>query len=162
MNWWRCNTICGGGVQSRVVQCVQYDEFGNKKVLPSSKCDASQKPPTKQPCNTHTCGQWKLSEWSDCVPNCGQGYKNRSVICVNENNEEIDSINCRQPIPASVEPCFNEPCYYKWTPGPWGIVSVYGRVVLLLTLCLFALFSVQISVGMDSDIGKCTAQRNQV
>lgn len=51
--WGACSQACGGGTQSRVVQCVRNDG----RVLPDSACikHVGAKPPTHQFCNTHSC-----------------------------------------------------------------------------------------------------------
>ncbi|XP_004698457.2 A disintegrin and metalloproteinase with thrombospondin motifs 16 [Echinops telfairi] len=46
--WSQCTASCGGGVQTRAVQC-------QKGAHMASGCSAHQKPPASQACNTHFC-----------------------------------------------------------------------------------------------------------
>lgn len=61
--WGPCSKLCGGGTQSRVVQCVRDDG----RVLPDSVCTkhVGAKPAVTQWCNTHTCTYYALGGADD-------------------------------------------------------------------------------------------------
>ncbi|XP_054543892.1 A disintegrin and metalloproteinase with thrombospondin motifs 16 [Talpa occidentalis] len=63
--WSQCTASCGGGVQTRSVQCL----VGSR---PASGCVLTQKPPTSLACNTHFCPitERKDALCEDHVPWC--------------------------------------------------------------------------------------------
>ncbi|XP_053305766.1 A disintegrin and metalloproteinase with thrombospondin motifs 18 [Spea bombifrons] len=58
--WQQCSVTCGGGVQTRNVQCLHHGR-------PALGCLPHQKPPTSQACNTHFCSSSGTQEHSSCV-----------------------------------------------------------------------------------------------
>ena len=114
----------GGGVQSRNVDCVQPDENDNEKITNDFYCNGTgPRPATRRDCNTHSCGQWSVSEWGTCNRRCGNGgSQTRTVACMNVGGAQINPINCHHVKPSSVRPCNNGPCDYRWKKEPWGQV----------------------------------------
>lgn len=66
-DWDACSAVCGGGTQTRTVQCL--DEDGNA----ASNCEGAA-PISTRTCNDTPCGQWEVSDWSDCMGNCPYSY----------------------------------------------------------------------------------------
>ena len=68
----QCNRVCGAGEQVRSVICRAQHTMPNaiSDILPSQRCDAEDKPTSRQPCNNGPCGglEWVVSRWSGvCV-----------------------------------------------------------------------------------------------
>ncbi|XP_034165295.2 A disintegrin and metalloproteinase with thrombospondin motifs 14 isoform X1 [Pangasianodon hypophthalmus] len=108
-DWGACSKSCGQlGVQSRVVQCVQPQHNGTHRVLHTKYC-SSDKPPTHRVCNTTTpCpAQWRTGAWSQCSVTCGEGIKQRQVVC---RSSENTSAQCEGEKPESVSICKLSPC----------------------------------------------------
>ncbi|MCJ8738897.1 hypothetical protein PDJAM_G00040950 [Pangasius djambal] len=108
-DWGACSKSCGQlGVQSRVLQCVQPQHNGTHRVLHTKYC-SSDKPPTHRVCNTTTpCpAQWRTGAWSQCSVTCGEGIKQRQVVC---RSSENTSAQCEGEKPESVSICKLSPC----------------------------------------------------
>uniref|UniRef100_A0A8D0L1A5 ADAMTS like 3 n=1 Tax=Sphenodon punctatus TaxID=8508 RepID=A0A8D0L1A5_SPHPU len=78
--WNPCSATCGNsGTHSRRLQCVN----GDAHKVNESLCQASQKPVVSyQSCNIHDCpARWAISAWSKCSTSCGNGFRQRQVIC---------------------------------------------------------------------------------
>lgn len=91
----RCSRPCGSaGFRSRLVSCVQRipSHPGSKQAaymsLSSEQCkhlDGGETPAKQEPCNRIDCRpEWVVGGWSECSSKCGYGYRNRSVICIQE------------------------------------------------------------------------------
>lgn len=62
--WGVCSRSCGGGEQTRQVQCVQRTSQTNVDDLADSGC-AQPTPARRQACNTHSCPPvWTIGPWS--------------------------------------------------------------------------------------------------
>ncbi|XP_047673627.1 A disintegrin and metalloproteinase with thrombospondin motifs 14 isoform X2 [Tachysurus fulvidraco] len=108
-DWSVCSKSCGTlGIQYRVVQCVQPQHNSTHRVLHSKFCTAD-KPPTHRVCNSTTpCpAQWRTGAWSQCSVTCGEGIKQRQVLC--RFSEHI-SAQCEEEKPESVSICRLSPC----------------------------------------------------
>ena len=83
--WSGCSKDCGGGEQSRVVQCRSGDGWGS--IVSPSYCSANPPSPTR-PCNTGVCPlfYWATTQWSPCSQACSTdgtaGYRTRTATCV--------------------------------------------------------------------------------
>lgn len=109
-NWNSCSVSCGGGSQSRPVQCVDnWDQ-----VLSDSLCPGT-KPPTAQSCNSQSCFSynWFPGVWSSCSASCGTGIQTRNLMCTNQFGSivtnsfcsSVNSLNATQS--CSAPPCIN-------------------------------------------------------
>ncbi|MFH4974442.1 hypothetical protein AB6A40_001151 [Gnathostoma spinigerum] len=62
--WSECTAQCGGGTQSRMIVCLNYD-----KIPVPEWCDESDKPAEEQTCNTDPCPTCDDSEFGCCPDN---------------------------------------------------------------------------------------------
>uniref|UniRef100_A0A3Q2SX69 ADAM metallopeptidase with thrombospondin type 1 motif 16 n=1 Tax=Fundulus heteroclitus TaxID=8078 RepID=A0A3Q2SX69_FUNHE len=126
--WGACSRICGGGEQTRRVQCVQKTSQTTVDTLPDSQCPHSP-PATRQACNTHSCPPvWTTGPWSQCSRKCGHGLKKRSVQCTSSNpgaqtHTLSDSECAGLQKPATQESCFVKRCQkqrkVQWFLSTW-------------------------------------------
>ena len=105
----QCSSLCGLGLQRRVVECP-----GN-----ASQCDLSTKPITNRTCMGNTCAQWRIGPWEDCSKSCGNGTQIRHVSC-EDHNEDMCG---RYEKPRSTQACPGVPCPV-WRTGDWSECSV--------------------------------------
>ena len=62
--WGVCSRSCGGGEQTRQVQCVQRTSQTNADALADSRC-AQPTPTRRQACSSHSCPPvWTAGPWS--------------------------------------------------------------------------------------------------
>lgn len=62
--WSECSKSCGGGQQSRLIQCVQKRAFQREEAVAHSLCPVST-PAQVRACNSQDCPpQWSLGLWS--------------------------------------------------------------------------------------------------
>jgi len=121
--WWtdqftQCDRACGGGTQSRAVECrLSNDPYG--AAVPDDQC-SGQKPSSIGACNVYACPSWDPNPWGDCSAKCGDGTRTRTVECISYEGLVIDRDQCdNQPLPATSEPCQLIPCPH-WHRGLWG------------------------------------------
>ena len=65
--WTKCSATCGGGFQTRTLQCVEDSDNGESFISEEdTPCyDAGQiRPETKRKCNEHDCPRWEALNWS--------------------------------------------------------------------------------------------------
>jgi hypothetical protein len=109
-NWTGCSEICGTGVRTRTVQCL--DSAG--AVLPDSYCAAyvGPKPDTSGSCNEFACADYRTDAWSACSTSCGAGTRSRVVECVDVFGPLPESrcVSEGRQRPISSEACFLCPC----------------------------------------------------
>lgn len=72
-------------------------------------------PPDRQYCNVLDCpARWEVGEWSRCSKSCGNGYKNRTVLCKQTMAQDhkvgrLDSM-CPGLKPPDKKVCNTKPC----------------------------------------------------
>ncbi|XP_054082608.1 ADAMTS-like protein 1 isoform X4 [Zeugodacus cucurbitae] len=121
----QCSVACGGGY--KMSQPVCRNRVTGVEVE-DSMCNGPQRPePSVLLCNTHTCPpRWITDDWSPCSRLCGPGYRERMVVCAEENNgikTTVLDVRCRTPKPATQEPCMIEKCP-TWEVEEWTGCSV--------------------------------------
>jgi len=122
-----CSASCGGGQQSRTVECVGAN---GKKAVDAVCALASSKPAAIQSCNTIPCTKysWSAGPWDVCSVSCGAGTQSRVVQCLSEDGYIAKDALCTTSKPASTQPCpNNKPCSPNsgyWTVGEFGACSV--------------------------------------
>ncbi|XP_070768114.1 A disintegrin and metalloproteinase with thrombospondin motifs 16 [Enoplosus armatus] len=131
--WGVCSRSCGGGQQTRQVQCVQRTSQTNVDDLADSRC-AQPAPATRQACNAHSCPSvWSTGPWSQCSRKCGNGLRKRTVLCTSTNpgaqtHTLPDSLCAGLPKPAAQESCFIKRCQkqrkVQWFVSTWQECSV--------------------------------------
>ncbi|XP_065699717.1 A disintegrin and metalloproteinase with thrombospondin motifs 14 isoform X1 [Patagioenas fasciata] len=113
--WGACSKSCGKlGVQVRGVQCVQRLQNGTTRTLHTKYCPG-QRPETRRPCGRLPCPpQWRTGAWSECSASCGEGVRQRQVVC--KGSESGGS--CEGEKPEAVQGCQVALC-----PGKLSVVT---------------------------------------
>jgi len=126
-DWSACNNICGEGIQTRNVQCIDSD--GN--IVSDDKCPGI-KPDSKKTCFDESgCEKevysWQSSSWSTCSNSCGDGDQTRTVQCVDNNGNKVSDSKCSNPKPDDRQSCFDdsgcEKETYSWDADLWSSCS---------------------------------------
>lgn len=107
-DWSTCTKQCGGGTQSRSVDCKNGD--GSGEVVPEGMCTTGR-PAGQQGCNEWVCpstAYWIMTPWGMCTAECGGGFRVRQVYCSNIFAWCPGEFAGNRP--ASIEPCNAEPC----------------------------------------------------
>nr|XP_056718448.1 A disintegrin and metalloproteinase with thrombospondin motifs 18 isoform X1 [Euleptes europaea] len=79
--WSICSQTCGGGEQSRQIQCVQKKSFKTEEIVAHALCPVST-PAQIQACNNQDCPpEWSPGPWSQCSKTCGRGIAKRDIFC---------------------------------------------------------------------------------
>uniref|UniRef100_A0A0P6J9Z7 A disintegrin and metalloproteinase with thrombospondin motifs 9 preproprotein n=1 Tax=Heterocephalus glaber TaxID=10181 RepID=A0A0P6J9Z7_HETGA len=121
--WSQCSVSCGQGVQQRHVAC----QVGTQKAARESECNSVTRPEAERacpapPCPLHT---WRAEQWQECSKTCGEGFRFRRVVCVDENQGEVHRALCSSSQrPTDRESCSRQPCEYVWITGEWSECSV--------------------------------------
>ncbi|KAH9494936.1 Protein madd-4 [Bulinus truncatus] len=93
--------------QTRTVTCVRET---NSSKVPDIYCNQSIKPPSSMECRNPSCQPvWTVSEWSECLANCGEaGFQTRMLACVWESDGQPAGRNCEDlKRPLLTRQCFN-------------------------------------------------------
>lgn len=142
LTWGACSASCGGGIQTRPLQCVQTQADGTELVVNATSCPSAGMPTQKKSCNSRPCQpHWEAGNWGPCSTTCGSGIRTRAVLCVDINGQEVNSVYCENdenPAPLSTTQCINtQPCC-SWAAQDWGpCTGVCGSMYTYRTvLCL--------------------------
>ena len=112
-----CDTICGGGTQTRTVECQDC----NGNVLADGEC-AGPKPAETQACNTDPCclNDWVVGPYGECDTICGGGTQIRTVECQDCNGNVLADGECAGPKPATSQSCNTQQCPRDCVVSAWG------------------------------------------
>lgn len=131
-NWSACSRTCGGGAQSRPVQCTWRVHYDSEPV-PASLCPQPA-PSTRQACNSQSCPPaWSTGPWAECSHTCGKGWRKRAVACKSTNPSARaqllpDTVCTSEPKPRMHEACLLQRCHkpkkLQWLVSAWSQCSV--------------------------------------
>ncbi|EHB09387.1 A disintegrin and metalloproteinase with thrombospondin motifs 16 [Heterocephalus glaber] len=131
-NWSTCSRTCGGGTQSRRVQCIRQAHF-NSEPVEGSLCPQPV-PPSWQACNPQGCPpEWSTGPWTECSWTCGKGWKKRAVVCKSTDPSARaqllpDAMCMAEPKPRTHEACLLQRCHKRkklqWLVSAWSQCSV--------------------------------------
>ncbi|XP_053405507.1 protein madd-4-like isoform X3 [Mercenaria mercenaria] len=110
-----CSVPCGGGRQSRNIECVQTTSDGDMETLPLYRCP-DPVPLSERSCNLKFCqAEWNTGAWAECSVTCGMGFESRPVFCVKHVKTDlqvnVSDTNCIGPRPQTTRPCHFGDCY---------------------------------------------------
>ena len=130
-NWSDCSAACGGGVESRSVQCWDsvYGQW-----YPNASCSAALSSPlVGQSCNTDVCPApppayyWQANPyWSACPVSCGGGVQTRNVSCIDPRSSlAVSAALCNASSqPTTSQACNTRTCnLYSWVVSGWSSCS---------------------------------------
>ncbi|KAM4638835.1 A disintegrin and metalloproteinase with thrombospondin motifs 18 isoform 1-T1 [Amazona ochrocephala] len=129
--WSACSKSCGGGQQSRLIQCVQKRAFQREEVVAHSLCPIST-PTQVQMCNSQDCPpEWNPGLWSQCSKTCGRGVKKRDVYCKSTGSPKVkilpESMCSKDHKPESHQTCVLGRCpkndRLQWVISSWSECS---------------------------------------
>ncbi|XP_058622757.1 A disintegrin and metalloproteinase with thrombospondin motifs 20 isoform X2 [Onychostoma macrolepis] len=120
--WGQCSRSCGGGQRTRLVVCQRPS--GQR--LNEHSCDVLDKPVDVEPCNGQPCAaaaSWHRRAWKPCSVSCGKGIKERQIVCVDQNQTQIQEQSCAHLIPPRTQKaCRAGPCP-SWRANQWRACS---------------------------------------
>ncbi|XP_042608722.1 A disintegrin and metalloproteinase with thrombospondin motifs 20-like [Cyprinus carpio] len=148
--WGACSSSCEGGIQRRVVVCQDADgrstNHCDERVKPdeSKSCDSGPCPHWNHgiwgqvrhttPAHSESCFWMTASGFPDgllclclclqCSVSCGKGVKERQIVCVDQNQTQIQEHSCAHLIPPRTQKaCRAGPCP-SWRANRWRECSV--------------------------------------
>ncbi|KAL3866276.1 hypothetical protein ACJMK2_043584 [Sinanodonta woodiana] len=139
--WSECSRRCGGGVRTRPVLCINE---ATQQPVDRLLCDIHFIPKNIEDCNVAPCGEWVVSEWSQCSATCGTSVQERKVSC--PDGKLCDPGGDK---PASQRIC-EVPLCITWISGQWSqcTKTCGGGEQFRLVQCV-NLTSQQSAVGCD-------------
>ncbi|XP_006168966.1 A disintegrin and metalloproteinase with thrombospondin motifs 16 [Tupaia chinensis] len=130
-NWSICSRTCGGGTQSRPVQCTRRAHYSSEPVA-TSLCPQPV-PASRQACNTQSCPPlWSVGPWAECSRTCGKGWRKRVVTCKSTSPSARaqllpDAVCSSETKPRTHEACLPKRCHkhkkLQWLVSAWSQCS---------------------------------------
>ncbi|XP_059272826.1 A disintegrin and metalloproteinase with thrombospondin motifs 16 isoform X2 [Mustela nigripes] len=130
-NWSSCSRTCGGGTQSRPVQCTRRANSVSERVA-ASLCPQPV-PSSRQTCHSQSCPPaWSTGPWAECSRTCGKGWRKRSVACKSTSPSARalllpDAACGAEPKPRTHEDCLLKRCHkhkkLQWLVSAWSQCS---------------------------------------
>ncbi|XP_059957503.1 A disintegrin and metalloproteinase with thrombospondin motifs 13 isoform X2 [Mesoplodon densirostris] len=112
-----CSASCGGGLQERVVRCVEA-QGGLLRTVPHSRCRAlAQQPAAVETCNSQPCPQREMPD--ACPSACGTDLAAQNMTCV-QGADGVGAPATAGPCSADEKPPAREPCIEVACPPGWG------------------------------------------
>ncbi|XP_052283601.1 ADAMTS-like protein 1 isoform X4 [Dreissena polymorpha] len=110
-----CSVPCGGGKQSREVDCVLTTSYGGLKAVPAYRCP-DPVPLSERSCNLQFCqAEWGTGNWGECSVTCGLGVEQRSVFCFKVFKDglhvNVSDVECLGLRPPTLRQCHFGECY---------------------------------------------------
>ena len=109
-SWGSCSATCGGGTQTRTVQC--QSGTSSSTAAADGACAGKTKPSTSQSCNTQECYTYSYTtgSWSSCSASCGGGTSTRSVTCKRSDGQSVSDSSCSGSKPSTSQSCNTGAC----------------------------------------------------
>ncbi|XP_029464601.1 ADAMTS-like protein 1 isoform X2 [Rhinatrema bivittatum] len=127
-SWSLCTQSCGGGVQTRRVNCQRITAAGLSVPMSNDVCAQVAKHPVEtQTCNRELCVEWTTSSWGQCSGPCigtRLALQHRQVFCQSRDGTPVSSEQCSTlPRPVSTQNCWAEACSVQWRVAPWTLCT---------------------------------------
>ncbi|XP_033633733.1 ADAMTS-like protein 1 [Asterias rubens] len=130
-NWSTCSVTCGGGIQTRSVDCLRTSIVGRTRPNPDRQCsDQGLGLPDRQTaCNIHSCQpHWVPGPWQECNEQCSDafgGTQARDIACEGSRQETLPDSECDASTKPEIrQPCPSGQCTPIWTATDWSMCSV--------------------------------------
>ncbi|KAG7454736.1 hypothetical protein MATL_G00262940 [Megalops atlanticus] len=119
--WGECSVTCGAGLQVREVYC----RIKGKGQVDPELCRPLPRPASARPCHAPDCSHtWVAEDWQECNATCGDGARNRRVLCLDGDRKPAPDSHCDPASrPVESQPCRRAPCQYVWMTGDWSQCS---------------------------------------
>ncbi|XP_029059231.1 A disintegrin and metalloproteinase with thrombospondin motifs 13 [Monodon monoceros] len=112
-----CSASCGGGLQERVVRCVEA-QGGLLRTVPHFRCRAlAQQPAAVETCNPQPCPRREMPD--ACSSACGTDPAVQNTTCV-QGADGMGAPATAGPCSADEKPPALEPCIEVACPPGWG------------------------------------------
>lgn len=124
-----CSKRCGGGIQTREVQCIHEVARGAENTVEVSfdKCPGPV-PKRKRHCNVFDCEpRWITDPWTPCSASCGEGVMTRHVKCIKESATGVESVVNPSLCKSSPPPVTKKTCIEVECPPMPSVPSVIGN-----------------------------------
>uniref|UniRef100_A0A8C8IP48 ADAM metallopeptidase with thrombospondin type 1 motif 20 n=1 Tax=Oncorhynchus tshawytscha TaxID=74940 RepID=A0A8C8IP48_ONCTS len=154
--WKPCSVSCGRGTKQREITCV----YQNQTQIEEEHCSHLSRPRAQKACRAQGCPSWKANRWRKCNATCGEGMRNRKVLCVGAELTPVQDALCDpSSCPALHQPCSRAPCYHMWITGEWnplpGHTFKYTYLCVISIVCDFQC-SASCGVGYQQRIVSCS------
>lgn len=147
--WTECSRLCGYGVQTRQVSCMNET---SGKIKDEEDCDILSKPTAIKSCIIEKCRDWKTSPWNQCSSTCGYAVQKRTVTCPDKHQCDPDQR------PTDLQNC-KVPACLAWIQGQWSKCSqtCNGGQQIRLVECV-NMTSQRIAVGCPEPLKPAESQ----